>query len=199
MQFEEIIGGLSIIITICTYIPYLKDTYTGKVTPHPFSWFIWSSLVAIIYAAQIWDNAGPGSWVYGFLTLLFFAIAILSLKRGKRHITKIDTVLFGGGVLSIPIWIVTNDPTWSVILISVIFTIAMIPTFRKCYKEPYSEVIYLYAIDTLRNLMAILALTNFTVITALFPITLMINNAGLAVFLVVRRSILKQHDNDTTS
>lgn len=188
----EIIGGLTVVVAIMTYIPYLRDTIKGKVTPHPFTWIIWVTLTAIAYVAQISDNAGPGAWMNAAVLTLGILIILFSFKNGFKQITKFDAGIFAIGVLAIVLWVITQDALWSVILVSIANTIAYIPTFRKSYKQPFEEALYLYSINFFRHGASILALANISVITALFPAVLTINNGALALFLLWRRKIQQQ-------
>lgn len=184
---KEIIGGVAVIVAILTYLPYLRDTIKGTIKPHPFSWFIWVTVTAVVYIAQFSDNAGPGAWMNGVVVFICLFVVLFSVKNGFDDITRFDQILFGLAIASIPLWIVTNDPTWSVILLSLTNTIAYIPTFRKSYTKPYDEALYLYSINFFRHGVSVFALANFSVITALFPIVLTVNNLALALFLFWRR------------
>lgn len=186
---NEIIGAITVVVAICTYLPYLRDTIKGKVTPHPFTWTIWVTLTAIAYAAQVSDNAGPGAWMNAAVLIICFFIILFSFKNGFKNITLFDKYIFGLGLLAIALWLITQNALWSVILVSIANTIAYIPTFRKSYQKPYEEAVYLYGINFFRHGASILALANLSIITALFPVVLTINNGALALFLLWRRRI----------
>lgn len=188
---NEIIGAITVIVAIATYLPYLYDTIRGKVTPHPFSWTIWLTLSVVAYAAQISDNAGPGSWMNAVVILIGLFIVAASFKYGFKNIKKIDVFVFALGVTAIPLWIITDDALWSVILISFANTIAYIPTFRKSYHKPHEEALYVYGINFFRHGASIFAMTNLSLITSLFPFILVLNNGALALFLIWRRRQLR--------
>jgi hypothetical protein len=186
---NEIIGIITVIVAVGTYIPYLIDTIRGKVTPHPFTWIIWVTLTTVAYIAQLSDNAGPGAWMNAPVILICFAIVILSIKNGFHNVTKFDLSIFSLGIVAIVTWAVTDSPFYSVILVCIANTLAYIPTFLKSYKKPNEEAIYLYGINFFRHGASIFALTNISLITALFPIVLTINNGLLALFLLWRRNL----------
>ena len=96
---NEIIGGITVVVAVLTYLPYLRDTIRGKVTPHPFTWIIWVTLTAIAYAAQVSDNAGPGAWMNAAVLAICVFIILFSFKNGFDHITRFDTGVFGIGLL----------------------------------------------------------------------------------------------------
>ena len=114
-------------------------------------------------------------------------IIFFSIKNGFRDIRKLDIFVLIIAILAIIMWLITYDAFWSVILISFANIIAYIPTFRKSYSKPYEEAVYLYGINFFRHGISIMALTNISIITALFPLVLAISNGALAIFLIWRR------------
>ena len=195
MPTQDIIGIVTVIMAIALHIPYLICSIQNKITPHPFTWILWTTLTAIIFFAQFYDNAGPGAWGTATVAIICFGIVIASLKNGFQNVKKIDVILFISGLLAIPIWFLTNDPTLSVILIVTIDLIAFVPTYRKSWSQPYQEPLYLYSLNVIRHGLSLFALTNISIATALFPFVIMLANGALAVFLVWRRQALKKRYN----
>ena len=70
-------------------------------------------------------------------------------------------------------------------------TIVFAPTYRKAYLKPQEETASLFVLSTIKYLISIFALTSFNLTTALFPVALVISNAGFVVLLVLRRRQLK--------
>lgn len=188
---KEILGLITIAMAVAVYLPYLINTIRGKLTPHPFSWIIWLLLIIISYLAQISDNAGPGAWMNAATIVICVGIIFFSIKNGFKDITRFDIAVFSGGLIAIPLWVMMKDPTWSVILVSILNSIAYIPTFRKSWHNPYGESVYTYGVNIIRHGLAIFALSNVSLITALFPIVLVLDNLALTVFLIWRRTKLR--------
>lgn len=192
LSMQEIIGIVTVILAIGLHIPYLIGSIKGTITPHPFTWILWTALTFIIFFAQFFDGAGPGAWGTGAVAIICLSIVFVSLKNGFENIKKIDVILFVTGLLSIPLWLITNDPTLSVILVVIIDLIAFIPTFRKSYLKPYEEPIYLYGLNVLRHGLSLFAIVNITIATTLFPFTVMLANGFLALFLFWRRRSMRE-------
>ena len=192
MPVQEIIGVVTVIMAAALHISYLKGAISGTITPHPFTWLLWTTLTFIIFFAQISDGAGPGAWGTVTVAVICLGITAASLKNGFENIKKIDIALFISGLLAIPLWIVTDDPTLSVILVVAIDLIAIVPTFRKSWDKPYQEPVYLYALNVLRHGLSLFALANISIATALFPFAIMLANGCLAIFLLWRRHVLKK-------
>lgn len=188
----ETIGLITVVMAIALHLPYLWQSIRKQITPHPFTWMLWTTLTLIVFFIQVFEGAGPGAWGTGTVGFICLAIVASSLKNGFNDIKKIDIALFISGVLTIPLWILTNDPTLSVILLVAIDLIAFAPTFRKSWLAPYQEPVYLYSLNVLRHGLSLFAIANFTIATALFPFCIMLANGSLAVFLLWRRHSLKK-------
>jgi len=191
LEMNEVVGAITVLMTIIICSFYIRDTIKGKITPHPLSWGIWLIITCTVFLAQISDNAGPGAWMNGVVTLINLIILTLSLKNGLGIIRKLDVIVFSLAIIAILTWIITSSPFYSVIILVVANTLGFIPTFRKSFHQPYSEPIYLYSIGFFRHGLSIIALSNYSIITALSPAMLVIINFLVAMFLIWRRYKLK--------
>ncbi len=187
---QEIIAFVAVIIGIYAFYPYLRDIFRGKTRPHIFTWGVWGLLMAIGFFAQLSENAGPGAWVTGVFAVLNFIIVILALKYGEKNITRSDWVMLSVALLAIPLWMLTDNPLWSVILISVIDVVAFVPTFRKSWFKPHEETLETFALVSLSFFMSFWALEILNLITTLYPATLLgINIIFIALSLIRRRQL----------
>lgn len=184
---KEVASGLAIILIVIGYAPYIRDTVSGKTKPHIFSWLIWTIVTSVIYALQVSAGAGAGSWVTLGLVFLLLIILLLSIKNGSSVIKKIDVLFFILALLAIPLWLIVDQPVFSIILLSSIDMLAFVPTIRKSWEDPYSETLSLYVVTTFRHVLGVYALAQYNIITALFPVTWIVANALLSVILVIRR------------
>jgi hypothetical protein len=123
----------------------------------------------------------------GATTLSCAATAILSLKFGEKTRTKSDKIALFASLTAILPWLMTDDALLSVIMISLIDGIAMIPTIRKSWIKPYEENLPTYWIANLKNVISLFALTNFTLITSLYLISIFVVNTTLIAICVYRR------------
>jgi len=188
---QEVIGIVTVIIAIAMHVPYLFDTIKGKIKPHPFTWILWTLLTLIVFFAQFFDGAGPGAWGTGVIGLICIFITVACLRHGFENIKKSDVILFIIGLATIPLWLLTDDPTLSVIIVTTIDVFAAFaPTFRKSHMSPYDEPLYLYGSNVLRHGLTLFAIANVTIATALFPFVIMLANIALTGFLIWRRRIL---------
>ena len=190
LEYKTILGIIAVIIALAGYVPYFRDIFRGKTKPHAFSWLVWASLTGIAFFGQIFDKGGAGAWVTGFTAVVSFAIFFLALKKGEKNITSSDKwSLFGAGV-ALVLWYLTSSPMGSVILITLIDALGFYPTFRKSYHKPHEETMLTFFLSGLKFVIAIIALQNYSVVTYLYPASLVLMNFIFVGLLIVRR---RQH------
>jgi hypothetical protein len=180
-------GFLSLAVSIAGYAPYIVSTINGKTRPHAFSWIVWTMAVALVWVAQVSRDAGPGAWVTACAVIACVFISGLSFRYGEKGITRSDEVVFGVTLAAIPLWALTRDPLASVALMAVINVLGFVPTFRKTYKDPFSENMLFYISVVLKFMLGLLALDHYSFVTTLFPINSIVVNSLFIAMLVWRR------------
>lgn len=190
------IGIVAAALSTIGYLPYLRDTWNGKTKPHVYSWFIFGSVTFIVFAIQISGGAGAGAWPTFMAALLSLAIFILSVRRGNKNITKLDTVFFVLALTALAAWLIADQPAISVTLLVLTGLLGLVPTIRKSWNEPFTETLVSYMINTFRHGLSFFALVQYSYITWLFPVTWTIANAGIVIYLLVRRRQVVKHKQE---
>src|SRR5262249_41515622 len=127
---KEFLSSVAVILTFTAYIPYYRDILRGKTHPHIYSWSLWGLLTILLVALQIKGGAGPAIWVTIAAGLLCCGVVILSIKNGKKDITKSDTVVAVLSLVAIVFWLIAHQPIISNILVIIADLLAFIPTVR---------------------------------------------------------------------
>ena len=170
LGYKELLGIVAIALTFIAFIPYIRSIQAGQTQPHVFSWVIWGSTTFVVFLAQLADNGGAGAWSIGVSGLITLYIALLAYqKRGDIRITSTDRLFLIAALASLPLWYVTANPVWAVLILTTIDLFGFAPTFRKAYHQPYGEHLGFYSIMVLRNVIALLALQHVSLTTSLFP------------------------------
>lgn len=180
----------SIIMTLVGYFYYFKDIFAGKTKPHAFSWLVWAALTSIAFAGQLADNGGPGAYVTAVTATISYIVFFLALKKGEKNITTSDKLNLLGAAFALGLWFFTSDPLWSVILITIVDFLGFLPTIRKSYHKPHEETLISYVLAGLKFVLAIIALENYSLVTWLYPASLVAANLLFVVMLIVRRKKL---------
>lgn len=190
MEYRSILGVAATVVALISYIPYFRDIVAQKTKPHAFTWLIWGTLTGIAFVGQLFGHAGPGAWVTGFTAVVCLAIAAIASVGGQRNIVRADWIALVGAAVALLIWFVTRGPLLSVILITMIDNIGFIPTLRKSYDRPFEETMSTFALSGFKWVLGLCALERFTVVTALFPLSIVVASWLFVVMLIVRRKQL---------
>lgn len=182
-----ILGVLTILIAFVSYSFYFNDIFKGKTKPHGFTWLIWANLNAFIFYEQIVHGGGPGAWVTGVAAVANAVIFLAAFHYGERNITKLDWFCLLIAVAALGTWLVRADTELAVILASSVFVIGIIPTVRKTIRKVHEETMVTFALNSLKFLVALLALSSFTMTTALYPLVLCVTNGAFALFLITNQ------------
>lgn len=192
MISHEMLGIIGSIIGFVGFAPYIWNTWRGKTRPHIFSWYLWTLFNLIAGMAQLSDGGGAGSWVNLSAAVFTFIIAVLAtINDGKKDVTRSDWYALWGALAAIGIWLITSNPLWSVILITIIDMVAFYPTFRKAWFKPHDDMATLYSLGVIKYVLSIMALQNLTMTTVLFPASLVLTNFVFVVMILYRRRKVK--------
>lgn len=184
---KEALGILTIILAFVGYGPYLKDTIAGKTKPHVVSWFLWTLVSFIAFGLQWSKGAGAGSYAnlaMGFISLILLG---LSFKNGIGQIKTIDVVSLVMAVMAIILWLIVDQPVWSVLLIVLIDALSFAPTFVKSWYKPEQETLSTWVLSMIRHGLVLLSLREVNMVTAAFSGYALTANALFCTLLIVRR------------
>lgn len=164
-------------------IPYLRNVIKGKTKPHPYTWLVWSIVSCVVFFGQVAKGAGIGSIPTAVSEIFTIIIFLFSIKYGFKNPPKIDKIFLAIALLGIIPWILTNDPTLSIIIVVSIDLVAFIPTLRKTYMNPKTETPLLYGTNTIRHALALGALSSYNTATMLHSIVMIITNTLMVIFI----------------
>lgn len=170
MPYKEILSAVAIVLTFAAFVPYIRTIISGTTKPHVFSWVIWGATTFVVFLAQIEGKGGVGAWPIGVSGSITMFVAFLAyVKRADITITKTDWLFFASAMSSLPLWYLTSDPLWAVVVLTIVDVLGFGPTVRKAYSFPHSESLLFFSLFAARNLLVIMALENYSVTTVLFP------------------------------
>lgn len=182
---KDFIGLVTVALALIGLVPYIIDIFRNKTKPHIFTWVVWALVTFLAFLVQWQKGAGAGSWTTGVTGILTIFIAFISLKKGSRDITTSDVIIFVAALLAIIPWLLTKDPTISIIILTAIDALAFVPTMRKTVNDPTSETMSSYIINAVRHSLSIVALSNYNLGTYLYPAVVALCNL-IVVFIIVK-------------
>jgi len=191
MPYKEILSGAAIVLTIVAFVPYVRAILNGATRPHVFSWVIWGATTFVVFLAQLEGKGGVGAWPIGISGSITIVIAVLAwVKRADVTITGTDWLFLAAALSSLPLWYLTSDPLWAVVILTTVDVLGFGPTIRKAYHYPHSESVLFFALFAARNLLVVMALEHYSVTTVLFPAVIAAACMLLMALLTYRRRAL---------
>jgi hypothetical protein len=168
MTLQFFFAGISSIVSVFCFLPYLRDIFRGTTKPHRYTWFIWAILQTIVAQAMWSGGAGIAiaSSVIG--AVLCTTIFLLSFRYGVKHITKFDTICLIGALGTMTAYLYFHNALVSVIFATLTDFIGTVPTLRKAYQEPHTETASTHLLSSAAQAFALLALSAFSVTTMLY-------------------------------
>lgn len=188
MQDKLILSWVSIGLTFLAFLPYLRDIVRGSFRPHVFSWVIWSATTLVVFFAQLAADGGVGAWPTGVSALMTILIAIAAYRRkADSRITTMDWIFFLAAMSSLPLWYLTSDPLWAVVVLTTVDMLGFGPTLRRVWQDPHAESALFYTVFVARSALSIPALESYSVTTILFPAAIGLGCAALVAVILLRR------------
>lgn len=183
MTLKIFFAGISSVVGIACFVPYVRDIFRDKTKPHSHTWFIWAVL-QMIAASAMWSSGAGVAIASSVIGAVFCSfIFILSFKYGFKGITRFDTICLFGALFALAAYLLFHNPLLSIILVTLTDVIGFLPTLRKAYRAPHTETASTHLLSAASGAFAIAALSIFTPTTSLylFAVTLMDVSCGLLV------------------
>jgi hypothetical protein len=184
---KETIAIIASLLAIGGNLPYLRDIVRKKVKPHPYTWLVWSIVSCIIFFGQVAKGAGVGALPTAASEIFTIIIFFFSLQYGFRNIKRIDTFFLILALLGLIPWLLTKDPTISVVIAVGIDLVAFIPTIRKTWLYPKTETPILYGSNVLRHILMLFSLQAYNVATTLHSIVMITINSLMTILILRKR------------
>lgn len=176
----------AVILSLLRYATYFKAIFKGTTKPHAFSWLGAAAMAGAAFVVQYQENAGPGLWPMGIVTLFCLIIGIVAIRQGEVEFTRSDWASLILMLLLLPVWLATGDALLALWLILVIELLNYYPTVRKSYSQPWHEDVFSWFISALRWTCAALAVSNITLPAILYPAFVAIFEFGFVIYLLIR-------------
>jgi hypothetical protein len=190
-EWHILFGGIATAIAVFSHIPYLYGIFRGTAKPHAFSWGLWALQNGIVFFAQLSAGGGPGAWAAGFTFISCTIAAIGGLRALSVYVRPIDYICLALSLIAIPLWAMSDNPLYAVILLTISNVLAFIPTWRKAWHRPYEEVMQTYGWGIPKSFFAALGMTTMNWTTLLYPVIAASLNLVMVVLLMYRRHRLK--------
>lgn len=190
MPVKELLSLLGMFLAVYCLLPYYRGIFAGTNKPHIYSWIIFAIITGIAAAVQFAEGAGPGKWVLALNAFMCLTIVLLSLRYGEKDIRHSDKIALALALLAIPVWLLTNNPLWAVLMAMGIEVFACYPTLRKSWGKPHEEVAQTWFLSSCMFAVSVMALERISFVTAAYPAFVALINFMMVVMLLWRRRVM---------
>jgi hypothetical protein len=204
---KDVMGALAVLIAIAAYGIYVWKTLRGDARPHALSWLIFGVLTGTGYLVQLDQKAGPGSWVMAVTTLVCLMLCVMSFWRGERTFPWYEWAFLGAAIVVFVFYLwsrnpeligavvggtprdllIRHAPAISSTLAAFVNALGFGPTVTKAWLRPHSDSVSIFVLNSLKFVPSFFALDSISVATCVFPATLVVANAGVALIIYLRR------------
>ncbi len=170
---------------------YIIDTVKGKVKPNRVSFLLWSIAPFIAFAAMLKQGVGISSimtFSTGFLPLLVFIASFVN-KKAEWQLTRFDLACGFLSFVGLTLWLITKVGNIAIIFSIVADGLAAVPTIRKAYYYPKTEIAWPWLASSVGVMLTLLTITNWTFANYGFIMYILIVN--LIIFSLVQFKIGK--------
>lgn len=183
---------LSVVVTIGSVIPYIRDIISGTTRPNIVSWITWTLLTAVATVAEL--------SAHEYITAIFTAsavietglIVILGLKYGYVKYTSFDYFCQIGALVGFVLWYVFNSPVAAIIAAITIDFIGALPTVKHSWISPGEETWPTYALASLGGALALFALSSYNWTSLTYAVYIVLINIILSYIIISRNKFFLQ-------
>ena len=191
MTLQGLLGILAGLLSLPALGFYVWGILRHETKPNRVTWWVF----AFISIAVILSYRGVGAWDTLWLpityALSYVCIGVLSIKYGDGQfsLSWLDRAALIGGIASVIAYCLVSSPLLALFLAMLSEFIAMIPTAIKSYTNPETEDRTAWIIGTLASFVNVLAIGEWSLGIAAYPVWAVASNA-LIVYLLIRKRVL---------
>lgn len=191
MTIQAIFGIAAGLLNVVTSIVYIRSIVNGETKPDRVTWWVLTLVTAMITASYWASGARDTIWLPAAYTVTFALVAVLSLRYGDGPValSTLDRISLGGALASAAVWWSLKSPVPALLMNISTECIGLIPTMHKAYHRPHSESTISWILATTASFLNVLAIGEWTILIALYPIYVFMTNA-LIMFFIIRKTAL---------
>jgi len=178
-------------------LAYLIETVKGKVRPNRVSFLLWSVIPMIAFFAQIRQGIGMEALMTfstGFLPFTVF-IASFFNKQAEWKLTMFDLICGILSLLGLILWMITKVGNIAIFFSIVADALAAIPTIRKAYKYPETEIAWPWIATVTGVVLTLLTLSTLTFANSGFILYIFAVNLLIYILVQFKPGVRFQKNN----
>ncbi len=178
---------LGAVLFFLASLAYIRDTIRGKTKPNRVTWLMWS-LAPLIGVSISWAH-GTTFWeglpvlMTGVMPLLIFLVTFIN-KNSYWKLTIFDYICGALSVIALIAWLLADAPIVALFLAIIGDLTAGLPTIRKSWLEPSSEMPVIYMFSSLDMLLGLLIISDWTILNSGFLFAVLLQNIIIITLVV---------------
>ncbi|MEM6759455.1 MAG: hypothetical protein AAF601_08250 [Pseudomonadota bacterium] len=190
----SISGLASAFFSVVAFLPYIRDTLTGKAMPHRASWFIWAVLASIAFCAQAYEGASFTLWFAGAQAGMTIIVCVISLTHGRGALlTRVDERALWLAAIGIIVWYFTETAAYALAVTISVSLLGGLLTIAKAYRDPDTETMMKWALTLVASILALFALPGWDPVLLAYPLYILaLNSAVVCAMLLGRMALARQ-------
>lgn len=174
-------------LSFLAFVPYIVATLRRKTRPNRATWIIWSAVGVTLLVSYAAAGAQETIWVAAANVLAFGAVLALSFKYGEGGWTPFDAACLFGAAFGFVLWWWFDSPVPTLFFGLFVDLMGALPTIRKSYVDPKSEDLFTWILFLAANAINLLAIREWNVIFASYPVYMTGITGVIVGVLAVRR------------
>lgn len=169
-------------------VAYLISTVRGRVKPNKVSFLLWSLAPMIAFFAQIRQGVGMAALMTlstGFLPFTVFVASFVN-KDANWKITRFDILCGILSLIGLVLWLITRVGNIAIFFSMVADGLAAIPTIRKAYRYPDTEIAWPWIATVVGVILTLLTLPVLTFANSGFILYILALNTIIYVLVQFR-------------
>ncbi len=176
----QMLGIASAVLSICAFVPYIRDILKGRTQPQRASWLIWSVLGSIALASQIYEGATQSLWFAAIQVGGTIAVLLLAITFGAgRFLLRGDIYVLMAAALGLVLWMLTDTAVYALSITITISLLGGVMTCKKAYRDPNSETLSKWVWAFFASVCAIGAVGQFDPVLMAYPAYVFILNGAI--------------------
>lgn len=182
-QFSGIAAG---ILTLAGLLLYAKSVVAGPTKPSRATWIIWTINALLLLTSYDASGAKETIWLAAGYAGGLSIICILAMKFGEGGWNWLDYFCLAGAALGATLWWITGSPLTALFASLAIDFFGVMPTIQKSWYHPGEENRIAWSILLFGGVMSLLAIEEWSLIIAAYPLQITITTAIVVLFLFRR-------------
>lgn len=190
MATDLIFASISAILATMAGPSYVIGIIRGSVRPQRMTWFIFSVLGVIAFAAQVSAGASWSLVFSGFDLVGNLLTFGLSLWRGTGGTTRLDWAALAIAVVGMGVAVVTRQPVAAILGVILADLCGMWLTVVKTWRRPNSEQAMAWVLFATAGVFGVLTIRHWTWGIVLYPMYIVVANYCIPIIQFIRRRML---------